>query len=209
VKVLSSEEVSHPHWTVAILTTFDQRVVMGSVLGLNLGGELWARWGWPILIALSVGLVTYLLALAVRASSNRLLAAIAIGTGVAMFLISGYTRDLGPVMVWPVDYHHGLGARYAIVPTLLVLSGLMVLLDTIRHEQRGGWRWAAPATAVLLLLPLITSFDAGSGRGMPSWSASLARATTLCRTGNAEEASVSIAPEGWTMTIPCSRLESE
>lgn len=181
VVALDSEAASASLLTGNIVTTFLQRVVEGSVLGLELGGSAWADWGWPFLIAITAVVTAYLVALLLRASSSRLVAAIAVATSVVMFLVSGYTRGLGDVMVWGTGVHHGLGARYAVVPTLLLIGAALVLVDSPRRSSRGR-PVAAMATAAVLLVPLVTSFDAtaGSGRGGPQWEESLDKATAEC-----------------------------
>ena len=207
VTASSSEHVADPTWTVNILTTFLQRIVDGSVLGLELGSEAWASWGWPFLIAITIGLTVYFAWLALRVSSGRLLAAIAIATAVAMFLGSAYKRALGDVMVWPVGAGNVLGARYAVVPALLLISAALVLLDA-RVRSAGGRPWPAIATAAVLLVAIGTSFDVSEGREMPPWGESLRKAAAACRSEGLTEAPIEISPPGMTVTITCDHLES-
>jgi hypothetical protein len=208
VVALDSEPASASLLTGNIITTFLQRVVEGSVLGLELGGSAWADWGWPFLIAITAAVTAYLVVLLLRASSSRLFAAITVTTSVVMFLVSGYTRAIGDVMVWPVGVHNGLGARYAVVPTLLLISAAFALIDSRRSSR--GRPVAAIATAAVLLVSLVTSFDAnaGSGRGGPQWGESLDTASARCEAKELTEVPVFIAPEGWTMTVSCSHLVS-
>jgi hypothetical protein len=207
VMALNGEQVSAFIWTENIVTTFLQRVVEGSVLGLELGGSAWADWGWPFLIAITTAIAAYLAVLLVRASSGRLLAAIAIATSVAMFLVSGYTRGLGDALVWPTGTHTIIGGRYAVVPTLLLISSALVLVDSRRRSSR-SLPFAAMATAAVLLIPLVSSFDVsvGSGRGGPRWDESLHTATVRCRARELDEVPVLIAPAGWAMIVSCNRL---
>lgn len=209
VTALSSEHVVDPAFTVNTLTTFLQRVVDGSVFGLELGGSLWADWGWPFLIALAVALTAYLIALALRAAGSRLFAAVAVLTGVGMFFASAYERALGDVMVWPEGFHNSIGGRYGIVPVLLLISAALALLDS-RLRGGKGRPVLAVATAAVLLVALVTSFDVsvGSGRGGPQWGDSLDQAAAACRAEHLTEATVFVAPEGWGMPISCDRLES-
>jgi hypothetical protein len=211
VTAASQEHVANPTWSADIVTTFLQRIVDGSVLGLELGGSAWEQWGWPFLIAISVGATLYLLVLAWRASSGRLLAAIALGTSALMFAASVYQRGLASAMLWPAGEHNGFGGRYAIVPSLLFISAALVLIDSPRREQPGNPAWAAIATGAVLLLGLVTSFDVriGTGREMPAWDQSLQSAASSCRAEGIEEAVLPVIPTGWTMTIPCDRIDSE
>lgn len=209
VTALSDEHLVNPAFDLNTLTTFLQRVVNGSVLGLELGGSLWADLGWPFLIAITVALIVYLIALALRAPRGRLFAAVAVITGVGMFFGSAYERALGDAMVWPEGFHDSAGGRYAIVPVLLLISVALALLDGRLREGRGR-PLAALATAAVLLVALATSFDVGvgAGRGGPQWNDSLAEAAAHCRAGHLSEATVFTAPAGWGMPISCDRLES-
>jgi|GEM_PF-765919 len=206
---LNTEEVATSLWTETIVTTFLQRVVDGSVLGLELGGSAWADWGWPFLIAISAAVATYLIVLLLRASSNRLFAAIAIATSVVMFCGSGYTRAFGDTMVWAEGIHNTIGGRYAVVPALLLITAALALVDS-RHRSSRGRPFAAIATAAVLLVALVTSFDvsAGENRGGPQWKEGLDAASARCEAKSLAEAPIFIAPEGWTMTVSCSRLVS-
>ncbi len=84
--VTLSVNESDPTWTTNILVTFLQRVVSGSAIGLELSSEAWVEWGWPFLIAISVTVATVLTVLAIRATSGRLFALIAVVTAAVMFL---------------------------------------------------------------------------------------------------------------------------
>lgn len=208
VTALSDERVSTYLWTWNILTTFLQRVVEGAVLGVELGGSVWVDWGWPFLIAIAVAVALYLAVLFARASAGRLPAAIAIATSVVMFLGTGYSRALGDAMTWPPDLHNNVGGRYALVPTLLLISAALVLLDS-RRDSTGG-RVAAIATAAVLLVSIATSFDvnAAPNRGGPPWRESVDTARAECARSGLAEVPVFVAPEGWTMAVSCERLRS-
>jgi hypothetical protein len=207
VTLLSDEPAVHT-WTTDILITFLQRVVSGSAIGLELSSEGWIEWGWPFLVAISVAVAVALLVLAVRATSGRLFALIAVATAVAMFLASGYQRSLGGVMVWPLDVTTTVGGRYAMIPGLLIAGAAIVLADS-RSRSRGAGRWVAGAVAIVLTLAIVTSFGGDANREMPSWSASVREAAVLCQKRNISAATVFITPEGWSMAIDCQHLESE
>jgi hypothetical protein len=199
---------SDPTWTTNILTTFLQRVVSGSALGLELSSEGWVEWGWPFLVAICIAVAAALIALAVRATSGRLFALLAVATSVAMFLASGYQRSLGDVMVWPTDFSTTLGGRYAMIPALLLASAAIVLADSLARSSRTR-PWQALATTAVLLLAIVTSFGGDANREMPSWSGSVRGAAVLCHDRNVSEITVFVTPEGWSMPIACQHLESE
>ena len=211
VTALSDETGPTPTWTVDILTTFLQRVVDGSVLGEALGGTAWEQFGWAFLIAISLATALYLLLAASRATSGRLLAAIAVATAIAMFVVSAYQRAVGTAMMWPAGLHHGLGGRYAIIPSLLLISAAFILLEGRRTRRRPyGLSPLALATVAVLGVALASSFDVrdSSARGTPAWDASLEASAAGCRAQSLTEAAVAISPPGWGMTISCERLES-
>jgi hypothetical protein len=208
--MLSDEQLPGSVWSRHIITAFLQRVVDSSVLGLELGGSTWADWGWPFLIAIVAGAAVFLVVMALRAPSGRPVAAIAVATSVAMFMSSAYVRaPLGDFMVWRTDEYTTLGGRYAMIPALLLISAALVLVDSRQRSSRGR-PVAAIATAAILLVALVTSFDARGeiGRGGPPWDESLHTATAQCEAKSLAEVPVATAPEGWTMIVPCERLVS-
>jgi hypothetical protein len=205
--LLNNENVSQPIWTTSILTTFLQRVVEGSALGLELGRETWTMWGWPFLIAICVAVVATLVTLALRARSGRLFALIAVATAIVMFLVSGYERALGDAMVWPEGFTTDNGGRYALVPALLIASAVLALADAQLRSRHGVL--PAIAVAAVMLVAIGTSFGGNADRNMPPWAKSLRTGAERCRREGASEAQLLIAPEGSSMTISCQRLESE
>ena len=208
VTALSDENVSTYFWTDNIFTTFLQRVVNGSVLGIELGGSAWADWGWTFLIAISIAVAIFLAVLALRASSGRLFAAVTIVTSVTMFFVTSYSRALGDSMTWPPEIYNNVGGRYALVPVLLLISAALALLDSRRAS--GGRLVAVIATIAVLLVSVAYSFDvkAAPDRGGPKWKASVDAAAAQCEAKGLTEAPVLTAPEGWSMTVSCEHLES-
>ncbi|HVY78090.1 MAG TPA: hypothetical protein VG898_06260 [Solirubrobacterales bacterium] len=209
---VNTEKFTTPLWTKNILTAFLQRVVDNALLGIELGGSTWLDWGWPFLIAIVAAVATFLVVMLLRSSSNRLFAALAVVTAVVMFLASGYTRALGDVMVWHGDAYNNFGGRYAIVPAMLLLSAILALLDAHYRSSSKARRPAlAIGIAAVLLASIVTSFDVRGviGRGGPPWDESLRSATAKCEAKGLAEAPVSTSPEGWTVTVSCTRLTSD
>ncbi len=206
ITVINSPHIAANIWSGGILTAFLQRIVGGAVFGLELSGSLWIDWGWPFLIAITVAVTVCLIVLVLRAPSNRLLAAVALATGVTMFLVSSYQRGLG-VMAWPVGSYSNTGARYTVMPTLLLIGATLALFDA-RHRSSSGRPAAEMAIVAVLLVSVVTSFRVGAGvaRGGPPWDDSLRAAAGSCEARHLEEIPVHTAPAGWTMNIACSRL---
>jgi len=185
VLALNNEQAVTPLWTSDIWTVYLQRVVDGAPFGLRLGGVAWAHLGWPLLIALVLGVLAGLAIWAKRSNPGaRCVAAIAIPTSLAMFVVSLYQRAVGTQMLWLEGMHNGTGSRYAIVPALLVVSAAVVLIDSSPRRSTSSRRLSplSAATVAILSLALITSFWARdiAVRGAPPWDAALKAAAVTC-----------------------------
>jgi hypothetical protein len=213
VLAASHEQVVEPLWTHDIWTVYLQRIVDGGALGLRLGGIGWVQLGWPLLIVLTLCWVTGL-ALGLRRSSStaRYITAIAIPTSLLMFVVSTYQRAVAPEMLWPANAYDGNGARYAIVPALLLISAAVVLIDDVARRRFGPSRrsLAQIATVAVALLAIATSFWARNiaARGSPPWSAALDSAAATCAGKNVSEATLPISPPGFSTRLPCTEFPS-
>lgn len=205
VTMLSDKPEADSRWEPEMITVFLQRVIDGSVLGLELGSEAWKSWGWPFLIGITVLLALYLAVLAYRARSGRLFLLVAVATAVGMYIASIYERGITLTLLWPEGTVNFLGSRYAIVPCLLLISAALVLLDRLIGSSR-AWRSAAVATAAVLLVALATSFQTAERSG-PPWHDALSAAAEECRRGHPKVGIVYVAPAGWGMSVPCDQLE--
>jgi len=204
---LSDEEAVEPLWSADIWTALLQRVLDAAVLGERLGGEAWAALGWPLLIGLlALAVVGLGLGLRRADASARWLVAIAVPTAIGMFVASAYQRAVGTQMTWPEGLHFGNGGRYAIVPTLLLVSVALVLVDRLPRRP-GRFPWAVAATAAVLLAGMAISFDLRdpAARGTPPWRDALDTAAASCTSG-VPTAPVPISPPGFGVTIPCTEL---
>ena len=140
----------------------------------------------------------------------RWVAAIAIPTSLAMFVVSLYQRAVATEMVWPAGSSFGAGSRYAIVPALLLLSAALVLVD--RSSRRAGNPLGlSPAGAAAVLVMAVSigaSFYAGdnAARGTPSWESALDKATAECSAKESATAGVPTSPPGFGLQVPCDRL---
>jgi hypothetical protein len=218
VTLASTEGTVTPVWTSDIWAAYAQRVVDGAVLGEDLGGQAWAAWGWPFLIALLAALGIGLVAGLLRTTpSARCFAALAIPTSIGMFAISTYQRAVGSVMMWQPDSHSGLGGRYAIVPALLLISVALVLIDRSALPRRGAARlsWLGVTAALVLGVGIVTSFSVGDSavRGTPSWDDALETAAATCPaeppvSGPEPTPAVASSPTGFVVYVPCNQLQS-
>lgn len=211
VLALNGEQAVTPLWTSDIWTVLLQRVVDGAPLGLRLGGIGWEHLGWPLLIALLLaGLAGLAFGLRRSPPGARYIAAIAIPTSLAMFVVSLYQRAVGTPMLWPEGIYNGTGSRYAIVPVLLVVSAAVVLVDgTVRLSVRPRrLSPSATATCAILLIALATSFWARdlAVRGAPPWDDALKAAAVTCAREGVAEVAVPTSPPGFGMQLGCDRI---
>jgi len=215
VLATTSETAVTPIWTHDIWTDYLQRVVDGAPFGLRLGGNLWDQLGWPLLLALLVGgAVAFAIGFRRSGAGARWIAAIALPTSLAMFVVSLYQRAVGTPMLWPEGLHNGAGSRYAIVPALLVISAALVLIDSAERrrprEPARLPRLFSPATAAvaLLAIAILTSLWARelAVRGAPPWDAALDAAARECEATGGPEVAIHTSPPGFGMQLPCAQL---
>lgn len=217
VTLASSEGTVTPLWTGDIWTAYAQRVVDGAVLGEDLGGQAWAAWGWPFLIALLAAVGACLVVGLLRTTpSARCFAALAIPTSIGMFAISTYQRAVGSVMMWQPGFDSGLGGRYAIVPALLLVSVALVLIDRAPRPRRGPAQlpWLGIAATLVLAVGVVSSFGVGDSavRGKPSWDDALEAAAATCPPELAASEpeptpAVASSPPGFVVYVGCDELK--
>jgi hypothetical protein len=96
ILAFNKEESVTPVWTHDIWTSYLQRVVDGTFLGLKLGGKAWDHLGWPLLIVLTLLLLAALAYGITRTNlTARLMALLAIPISLIMFVVSVYQRAVG------------------------------------------------------------------------------------------------------------------
>lgn len=198
-----------------IWSVLTQRVVDGAAFGLGLGGIAWTNLGWPFLIVLSICVVVGLAISLTRTSgSARCLAAVAVPTALAMFVLSIYQRAAAIAMLWSADAYNATVGRYSIGPVLLVVSVALVLVDASwrrRSEPSQRRPWPAIVAVALVFVSVATSFSARDTAvcGDPTWSASLDRASSLCAAKHLDATPVPTSPPGVRHAAPMRRHRRE
>ncbi len=111
------------------------------MLGLELAGHAWRPFGWKFL-GIGVGAAVVALAVGLRYSttSARWLAAVAIPTSLAMFVVSAYQRGVGAILLGPSTLYSDPPSRYVMAPALLLAGAAVVLLDGLLRRRRAGPR---------------------------------------------------------------------
>jgi hypothetical protein len=206
----SSYESTEPLWTRDVWGTLLQRVVDGAALGVRLGGGIWDELGGPYLIAVTVVVVlAFAIGLARSDGRARAFALVALPTAIGMFVLSVYQRAVATLMLWPEGTHSANAGRYAIVPTLLVISAAMVLAESWRRQHPASQRAAWPAVAIvgLVLVSVAVALPAGysAARGDTAWDQALDQAAADCTKDPDGYATFPTSPP-FSMTLPCSLI---
>jgi hypothetical protein len=202
------------HWS--LIPAYLQRVVGGTVTGQTVGGYLWVHLGTAIEVIFAAGLVVFIVA-ALRSGSARVrfFVPLTILASVAIFLASGGLRwsSAGLYFEWPQGVYNTGESHYLVVPTLLLVSGILVFLDDQPHSvSTANWSRIRLSGSIFLVLIALTSFAAGDQavRGIPSWSGQLESARLRCVSTAAPNVNVKIDPSigfvATTIPLPCARL---
>jgi hypothetical protein len=211
VLIFNDETAVSPLWTDDIWTAYLQRVLDGAALGLRIGGKAWVHFGWPFLIALvAAAIVALAWGMARSNFGARLLALVAIPISLAMFVVSAYQRAVGSDLMWQAHTSAEAAGRYAIVPSLLLVSVAFVMLDrrSRRREAEGRLRWLAVGATALAALVIAASFSVADTevRGAPPWRAALDAGAQTCAPDDSGEVGVQTSPPGWGLSVPCDQL---
>jgi hypothetical protein len=205
---------NQPHWDWALVPAYLQRVVGGSITGQRISGLLWDHLG----VAFEVVLGALLLLLVVAAvfwgsRRTRVIVPVTVATSLLVFLFSGYQRwaSAGVTFLWPAGSSSSHAAHYMIVPTLLLLSAIVVQLDTTPPALTArAWRIATIAgTCFIGVAALLTFNVSSSARGQSTWLAAVQTGRVNCREHRFDTTTVLIAPNGYVpvyMQVPCHTL---
>jgi len=189
------------------LAVYAQRVVTSALLGYAANDVLWPVAGGAlvaVVVLATAGLLGWGL---VRADAPGRAAIAGFGlASVVAFVGSVVIRGVVAAMVWQpgVDGVVRSGARFAVVPILLLCSALAVVVDTVL--RRGGR--ALPAVTVAVLLVVVGAdlrIDNARTTARP-WDEALAEARVACAALDAPAAvDVPLPPETvpFVLTLPC------
>ena len=205
-----ARQIADEHPTFAqLLDLYVNRSVLAGLFGLEGARILLALIG-AALPGLALAGVIAAAVLAARADRYRRLGLIVFIASSVVFAgivysLQWYAIEETP----PTDFQIGL--RYAVVPTALLLLGLIQCVDAGLPHLRGHslrW-WLGLVTLVAVLIPVAVDYRSTVGREAPSWRDSLAFGSEQCESGEGEAGLVVIpTPPVWFggMLMPCDLL---
>ena len=172
------------HWNWSLVPAYIQRIVGGVLTGQRINSYLWVHFSAGFELLLAGGLVLLVVGAMVSSrTAARVLVPLMVALSAGMFLLSGYQRQVGSQFYWSHGSSNVVGSHYVVVPTLLLLSALLLLLDVetphhrmyLRKELRVG-------VIALVVVSAAASFSVvdASARGRPTWTQALARGRTQC-----------------------------
>jgi hypothetical protein len=202
------------HWDWVLVPAYAQRIVGGAFTGQRITGFLWVHLGVGFEIALGLLLVAFIALSVTRTTARlRVLVPLAVGISLALFLVAGYKRwaEAGNAFAWPNGTSNGGASHYMIVPTLLLVSAVILRLDTRpRSVSAVAWGRLQAGAVLFMAVVAVVSFNVGdvAVRGSPTWSEALDSGRSQCARRHVADANVRTASI-WpviTMPIPCSDL---
>lgn len=183
------------------------RVVGGLLLGIDPLASAWWALGWPLVAALSVGLVALLAHGLLRNCSARAWVAVALAYSVAMFSVPVLLRGTEHLALEMSEKLSG--ARYTLTPMwFLLVAVALALWGRTGSDATRSTRLLRVAFPLLLAFTVVSSFGVATYRSEgPRWSAGLEAARAGCAATDASAVSVPIAPGGsWAVAVPCERI---
>jgi hypothetical protein len=195
----------------ALPEIFSLRVAGGLLVGDRFLGDAWAAYGRTFAYGaflLAAAVIAVLLARTDRRTAAFVLTALGYsGLFFCVQLVGRGTGGMDP------DWHGFQlnGARYVLLPFLLITSVILVLLDAPPVRLRGPASiWPRRIGLLWLAALLAVNYPVTSDRSRgPRWDDELTHARRVCDAPGKRAASVLVSPSPprvWFATIPCRRL---
>jgi hypothetical protein len=199
----------------AVPRVFAVRVVAMLVVGPSGVSALWPDHG-GLLIAGCVVVLGGLFVLLVPGarSSSRWLAGVFVALAIATFLLPVLGRGTSLVPVEWGQRFNLTGARFSVIPLLMLSSSLAVLLaGPATHRARQIVGWARPVFIAQAALLIVIGFSVTTPRSVgPSWPGSVDAAATRC-TGQPPDHLIAVIENArnpfaptFLLIVPCSTV---
>lgn len=195
----------------ALPDIFSLRVAGGMLVGDRFLGDAWGAYGRGFAYGALVLVAAIIAALVARSDRrSRLFTVVALGYAGLFFCVQLFGRGTGGMdPEW-----HGFqlnGARYILLPFLLMTTVILVLTDRVAEARRGRSSPLIRYAALLWLTVLVAvNFSITSERSHgPRWDHQLALARRACERTRGRSVKVLVSPSPprvWYATIPCRRI---
>jgi hypothetical protein len=197
---------------VSVLPAFGARVGLGWLTGMRatnalVGSSRALTEGFGVAVFVAVFVASVVLG----SPRVRVFALVSAVLAPICFVVPVWLRGVGPLVQTSATV--GYAGRYAAVPTLMVISAVLVLAGHLsgrprlsrRGQKSAGFPYAALVCCALLLPAWVADFrDANRRMDGPTWQSQLTLATAACRD---EKPGVwpqlDIAPPGVHFWLPC------
>ncbi len=166
--------------------------------------RLWSAWG-SIMIVVFTGVfiaIAFLLWAGARHTvpsdrADRWMPAMLAATALVAFVVPFWLRGTAPVRLVVGESSEG-GARYVVVPLLLLVTAGCILADRGSRMIR---RLIVAQTVVVIAFNFLAWNPRSAG---PFWPGSVSAATATCQVPGTESANLPISPITWNMPVDCS-----
>jgi hypothetical protein len=197
----------------ALPEIFSLRVAGGLLVGDRFLGDAWDSLGRTFAYGALLVVVAVVAALLLR-TDRRTLAFALVSLGYAGLFFCAQLVSRGTGGMDPEWRGFQLnGARYVLLPTLLLTTVIVAALDRAPvHRTRSGWEWSRRAGLIWLAALLAVNYSVTSDRSRgPRWDRQLMHARGTCASTARMTAEVLVAPSPprvWFATVPCRRLRA-
>lgn len=175
------------------------RVFLGAIAGRDGAPAVYSWWSGAAYLA-AVVVVALVLVAVLRCNGVAVLAAMALITGVTLFVLASWIRwypsfDPSVSLAWE-------GGRYAVVPHVLILIAIAASISAL-VPAAARWRSAPAAFLLLLIVALAVPAFTQQRPGGADWAAAMDEAYSACAEDPDNGVSIAGSPPGWGFSASC------
>jgi hypothetical protein len=166
---------------------------------------MWEAWGPPLIavfaligFAIAIALVIGAAPSAPAARAERWMPGMLAVTALVVFVVPVWLRGTAGMRLIEGQSSPG-GARYVVVPLLMLVTAGCILADRLSPVVR---RLIVAQTALVIVFNFYASNPRSGG---PSWTDSVATATAQCQTQVAST-DLPISPPSWAIPVSCASI---
>jgi hypothetical protein len=164
--------------------------------------------GTPVVATLAVLLVALAaLPIVLGRGETRILAAALLAGSFILWATAGIVNPSQRFAVFTADDWPALQpTRYAVVPSMLVLAGLVLAAATLAARRRGTPGAVMLTALVIVALTANLNVAYSERQAGPSWAGAVADARQVCATDAPGTVTVITAPWTWSVVLDCDEL---